>query len=120
MSYALKIDRSSYRAVAGPEKRSEEFPAGLTEDEVYCDEVPTIISPPPTAAGVLSERDARLGIASLRIAPLQDAVDLGDATESEKSELKLWKQYRVSVNRVTEQEGFPSAVEWPEAPGGEK
>ena len=37
---------------------------------------------------------------SIKIDPLQDAVDLGIATEDEKKELKKWKKYRVQLNRV--------------------
>ena len=45
-------------------------------------------------------RDALLAVAALRIAPLQDALDLGAATDADVATLKAWKQYRVAVNRV--------------------
>ncbi|EMY7462129.1 tail fiber assembly protein, partial [Salmonella enterica] len=41
-----------------------------------------------------------LQLATDKIAPLQDAVDLDIATEDEKAQLDEWKQYRVLVNRV--------------------
>lgn len=41
-----------------------------------------------------------LQMASGKIAPLQDAVDLGIATDEEKSQLAEWKKFRVLVNRV--------------------
>ncbi|ECL5771898.1 tail fiber assembly protein, partial [Salmonella enterica] len=41
-----------------------------------------------------------LQIASEKIAPLQDAVDLDIATDDEKAQLDEWKKYRVLVNRV--------------------
>ncbi|MCU7647119.1 tail fiber assembly protein [Pseudomonas piscis] len=63
-----------------------------------------------------AKRDQLLGEAAIRISPLQDAVDLGDATTAEEAELKKWKQYRVAVNRVDQQPGFPRAVSWPPAP----
>ncbi|EEO0299967.1 tail fiber assembly protein, partial [Salmonella enterica] len=44
-------------------------------------------------------------------APLQDAVDLEEATDEEKARLNAWKKYRVLVNRVD-----TSKPEWPEAP----
>lgn len=67
-----------------------------------------IFSPPvvkvPTPQEILIEntnvRDLLLAKATLAIAPLQDAVDLEDATESDVALLKKWKQYRVAVNRV--------------------
>ncbi|EJB5589363.1 tail fiber assembly protein [Salmonella enterica] len=52
-----------------------------------------------------------LQIASGKIAPLQDAVDLGLATDEEKSQLAEWKKYRVLVNRVD-----TSSPIWPEIP----
>ncbi|MKZ80159.1 tail fiber assembly protein, partial [Salmonella enterica subsp. enterica] len=52
-----------------------------------------------------------LQIASEKIAPLQDAVDLGIATDDEKAQLGEWKKYRVLVNRVD-----TSNPDWPEQP----
>lgn len=64
----------------------------------------------------LGQRDDLLGIAALRIAPLQDAVDLDDATQEEVSLLKKWKQYRILLNRIHDQPEFPSSIEWPAEP----
>ena len=64
----------------------------------------------------LQQRDAYLEVATLRIAPLQDAVDLGDATADEEAQLLAWKRYRVALNRVQQQEGFPQDVAWPVKP----
>ncbi|HDC2643690.1 TPA: tail fiber assembly protein [Salmonella enterica] len=52
-----------------------------------------------------------LQMASGKIAPLQDAVDLEFATDEEKSQLAEWKKYRVLVNRVD-----TSSPIWPEIP----
>ena len=76
--------------------------------------------PPPTVEQALSaanvQRDFLLVEAALRIAPLQDAVDLGLATVEETASLALWKQYRVAVNRVSEQPAFPFSIDWPALP----
>ena len=58
-----------------------------------------------------------LQLAALNIAPLQDAVDTDVATEAEIQSLKAWKLYRVSVNRVPSQNGYPQVIHWPEIPG---
>ncbi|MFZ5938913.1 tail fiber assembly protein, partial [Pseudomonas sp. HS6-2] len=50
------------------------------------------------------------------IAPLQDAVDLEEATEAETDQLKLWKRYRVALSRLHEQEGYPTEIDWPAPP----
>lgn len=64
----------------------------------------------------LDKRDSLLTLAAIRIAPLQDAADLDDATPSEVALLKKWKQYRVAVNRLPDQEGFPVGITWPVEP----
>lgn len=74
-------------------------------------------TPAELAAAVAVTRDQLLQNAGLRIAPLQDAVDLGDATAEEKAKLVAWKQYRIALNRITQQETFPQAVTWPTSPG---
>ncbi|EDA1492511.1 tail fiber assembly protein [Salmonella enterica subsp. enterica] len=55
-----------------------------------------------------------LQIASEKIAPLQDAVDLGLATDDEKAQLDEWKKYRVLVNRVD-----TSNPDWPDVPASQ-
>ncbi|EAA1752463.1 tail fiber assembly protein [Salmonella enterica subsp. enterica serovar Reading] len=52
-----------------------------------------------------------LQIAAEKIAPLEDAVDLGEATDDEKTRLLAWRKYRVQVNRVD-----TSDPDWPEQP----
>lgn len=60
--------------------------------------------PPLSTAEILarntSMRDDLLAQAAIAIAPLQDAVDLDDATAAETALLTKWKQYRVAVNRI--------------------
>jgi hypothetical protein len=76
------------------------------------------LTPEEVLAEALAERDRCLALAALRIAPLQNALDIDDATEVEKTSLELWKKYSVAVNRVANQSAFPVKVEWPIAPGG--
>jgi len=73
-------------------------------------------SPEQVLAATNSERDSLLATASLRIAPLQDAVDLGTATIEDTANLKLWKIYRIAVSRVSTQVGFPTTIDWPAPP----
>ncbi|QVL21567.1 tail fiber assembly protein [Pseudomonas qingdaonensis] len=67
-------------------------------------------------AGVQAEIAGRRGVADSAIAPLQDAVDLDDATEAEATALKAWKKYRVALNRLPEQAGYPTDIDWPAPP----
>ncbi|MPQ67120.1 MULTISPECIES: tail fiber assembly protein [Pseudomonas] len=76
--------------------------------------------PPPTSveltALALGRRDGLLGVAAIRIAPLQDAFDLGLATDADTESLHAWKQYRIAVNRIDQQPGFPASIDWPAPP----
>ncbi|WP_327439891.1 tail fiber assembly protein [Pseudomonas donghuensis] len=65
---------------------------------------------------VISRRDSLLAIAAVRMAPLQDAVELGVVTADERAALEAWKRYRIDLNRVELQAGFPRLVEWPASP----
>lgn len=67
-------------------------------------------------AKVTVERDSLLALAAVRIAPLADAVDLGDASDEDVISLKKWKQYRVALNRINQQTGYPTEIEWPTEP----
>lgn len=120
MSFAMRNDGTSFRSVDGPDKQSEEFPNGIAEDEVYSLEMPTLVQALPTPVEILAsvntQRDSLLSAAALRIAPLQDAIDLGTATDTDVANLKLWKSYRVAVNRVPGQVGFPATIDWPTPP----
>lgn len=73
--------------------------------------------PPPTAEQILfantRERDKRLQEATARLAPLQDAADLGDARPDEQEALTAWKRYRVDLSR-TDLTQYPAA--WPDSP----
>lgn len=92
---------------------------GYTYDGTAFSAPPALLLPdpaPPTAAEVLAQRDARLAAATVRIAPLQDAVDLDIETGDEVARLTEWKQYRVDLSRIEQQAGFPGDVEWPAAP----
>lgn len=52
--------------------------------------------------------------ATVAIAPLQDAVDLDEATDAETASLKAWKQYRVAVNRIDA--NTADEITWPKQP----
>lgn len=83
--------------------------------------LPCWVDEPPLPDEIVSARnidrkDALLRYAAEQIAPLQDAVDLGLATEEEVDRLRSWKTYRVALNRLEEQDGYPLAVDWPEQP----
>ncbi|HGF2898087.1 TPA: tail fiber assembly protein [Escherichia coli] len=55
-----------------------------------------------------------LAEATLAIDPLQDAVDMGIATDDEQKQLPVWKKYRVLLNRVDVSQA--PGIAWPERP----
>ncbi|WP_333892370.1 tail fiber assembly protein [Atlantibacter subterraneus] len=76
--------------------------------------VPRPVSDSELERQAAARRDELLAMATAKIAPLQDAVDLGMATEAETTLLQAWKTYRVLLNRIdiTAQD-----ITWPEVPG---
>lgn len=74
--------------------------------------------PLPTADELISQaEDKRIRLraeADTIIQPLQDAVDLGIATDDEASQLIAWKKYRVMLMRVNTEDA--ENIKWPEQP----
>ncbi len=107
------------RALYHPSLQFVACPPETEIGDLYADDV---FSPPPgpsadqLASTAIVQRDELLRTAAIRIAPLQDAVDIGEATAAEEQQLLAWKKYRVALNRITEQPGFPTAIEWPDVP----
>ncbi|RBQ35504.1 phage tail protein [Rahnella aquatilis] len=58
----------------------------------------------PSVAELKAEATATLSAlmakANAAIAPLQDAVDIDDVTEAERTSLTAWKKYRIALNRL--------------------
>lgn len=98
--------------------------AGETDGQLIVpgkDGRPILVDPPPPTVeeltvNALQHRDSLLAAAAIRIAPLQDAVDEGEATDKELSALTAWRQYRIKLNRIQDKEGFPMDVAWPASP----
>ncbi|WP_305956101.1 tail fiber assembly protein [Pseudomonas sp. DG56-2] len=67
-------------------------------------------------AQIIAEASTLRAVADSAIAPLQDAVDLEEATEAEMAELKAWKKYRIALIRVPDQPGYPDTIDWPAPP----
>lgn len=85
--------------------------------DIPLEEVPDF---PPVVVDPLEAAQAEIirlrVIADYAVAPLQDAVDVDEATDAEVDLLKAWKKYRVALSRVPDQEQYPGTVEWPAVP----
>lgn len=89
---------------------------------VAVDSLPVQVVPELTAPAADSHEVGLAQISKLRavadyaITPLQDAVDVDEATQADIAALKAWKKYRVALNRVAEQKGYPDVIDWPAVP----
>ncbi|HCT6410988.1 TPA: tail fiber assembly protein [Citrobacter freundii] len=63
---------------------------------------------------VTQQKESLMSLATLKIAPLQDAVDIDIATETETALLLAWKKYRVLLNRINPDEA--PDINWPDMP----
>lgn len=81
-------------------------------------EVEAYLNPPVSKEQLIAEAEQKkqslLVEANNAIAPLQDAVDLGMATDEEKAQLTAWKTYRVLLNRADT--STAPDIDWPEKP----
>lgn len=113
-SELVEISNDVYRSMFDGQTAGKQIVAGKDGAPLLVDE------PQPTteqmAASALVKCDSLLSLATTRIAPLQDAVDLDDATARDIANLKKWKQYRVAVSRVSSQSTFPHQIVWPVEP----
>ncbi|QOI04621.1 tail fiber assembly protein [Pseudomonas savastanoi] len=67
-------------------------------------------------ANVVAEVERLRKIADYTIAPLQDAVDIDEATAEEAATLTKWKKYRIALNRIPAQPGYFDVIDWPSMP----
>lgn len=74
------------------------------------------VTPEQKAKNAQARRDELLTIAALRIAPIQDSVDIGKSDETVVARLIKWKQYRIALGAVESQIGFPDSIDWPVEP----
>jgi len=117
IGWAVKNDLSGKRSFDSEHNQ-------LLDDEHFVDIndgpepeiVPLLPSNEELAALAKEKRNQLLTIAANRMGPLQDAVDVDRATADEVSRLRLWKGYRIDLNRIETQDGFPTDIQWPMSP----
>ena len=85
--------------------------------------VPDIVPPlsvtppvPDQAEQVREELLQRRRVADGMIQHMQDILDIGEGTNEIESSILKWKRFRVALNRVADQIGYPDYVEWPDLP----
>ena len=128
--YALAIENDTGVIRSISEDVSRIYPAGLTVVEVDslpigCDISggwvfknskiePREVTQKEFIATATKEKTQLMQVAANKMAPLQDAVELGIATDNEIEQLDAWKAYRVSLNRIDVTQA--PDIEWPIEP----
>lgn len=101
-----------YWAVSGRSFRAITTPDDLLHGEKLAEgDQPQF--PPDYAAGATDKKAELMTEAATVISLLQDAVDLGMATDDETERYNAWRKYRVLLSRVDITVELP---EWPEQP----
>ena len=100
------------------EVNKNNVPAGVDESQAWMyrdgEIIPRIYTQDEFIAQAEAMKQQLMADASSTIAPLQDAFDIGEATDAEASLLHGWKKYRVLLNRI-DASNAPD-IEWPEIP----
>lgn len=96
------------------EVSAKNLPADIGEQTYSYQEGKFIKFEPVASELAEQKRNNLLSNATTAITPLQDAVDIDDATEAELLQLKAWKTYRVALNRL-DLTTAPD-IAWPEMP----
>lgn len=82
----------------------ENVPEGFTARGEWVFDGSTIVAKTYTTEEYRTQAEAKRAVfyttASAAMSPLQDAVDVDDATDEEIALLKIWKKYRVALNRL--------------------
>ena len=115
-AWAFDDDVKIAAGVAESSSGSVAVPATLaacTEDQAASAAVPKPLTGDALLQANAANRDRLLNAVALQVAPLQDAADLGVATDDEATHLKLWKEYRIALSRVDLTQESPA---WPSAP----
>lgn len=113
MTFAVRVDGQGWRPVNG---ESDLLPGEVLSDVMPAETLPLPPSVEEVTALAKVQRDKLLAIAANRMGPLQDAVDIDQATADEATRLVLWKSYRIDLNRIEAQEAFPVTIDWPVSP----
>lgn len=91
------------------------YPEGVSIDGSWAFNGVDIVPYQPTRQEQIAIAEATksrlMDSASQVIAPLQDAVDFGEATDEETARLLAWKKYRIKLSRVDVRK-----PEWPSTP----
>lgn len=100
------------------EVKQSDVPAGIDESQTWMYRggkiIPRVYTKDEFIVQAENQKKQLMEAASVAIAPLQDAVDIAEATEAEIALLQAWKKYRVLLSRI-DTSNAPD-IEWPSPP----
>ncbi|MFB6328742.1 tail fiber assembly protein [Pantoea deleyi] len=109
---AVKIDSETYNSLLSGQEKGLVITADKKGNPQLTN--PPALSKAEQVALAEAKRSLLMAAATVAMNPLMDAVDLGEATSEEEAQLKSWRQYRVTLNRL-ELSTAPD-VKWPDKP----
>ncbi|THD43922.1 tail fiber assembly protein [Enterobacteriaceae bacterium ML5] len=109
---AIALSDNEYSALLEGQRKGKVITAGSSGKPVLSD--PPAPTPDQLLEDAKAKRDSLMALATVAISPLQDAVDIDEATDAEIAMLKAWKKYRVALSRL-DLSAAPD-IEWPEEP----
>lgn len=112
----VQIAQKEYTALLSGQEKGKVIQADENGKPVLVD--PPELTPEQLALQAEAKRSDLMADATIAINPLQDAVDLDEATTDEIEQLKIWKSYRVALNRLDLSKA-PN-IAWPQIPKQDK
>lgn len=103
--------------IQDPDGKPVDIPSMATL-HILLKDAPQVMPPPrpDEATHAKDEYCRRRTAADEAIQSFQDLVDIGEGTAEVESMILEWKRYRVTLNRVSAQPGFPNSIDWPVMP----
>lgn len=108
----VEISQKEYLALLSGQEGGKTIQPNKNGKPVLVD--PPALTPEQLAIQAESKRSALMADATVEINPLQDALDLEEATDEELALLKKWKAYRVALNRLDLSKA--PDITWPQTP----
>lgn len=109
---AEEIDSDIYTRLMEGQQAGQSIVTGEDGQPILAD-APGL-TPEQLISRAASRKASLMSQANGAISPLQDAVDLGMASEQEVTLLQAWKTYRVLLNRIDV--STAPDIDWPEQP----
>ncbi len=117
-TYVVTLEGYPYHATANETPEVFKIVLDLIKNGAEVSEYvePVVVKPSPEEEAI-GEYHRLRAIVDFAIAPLQDAIDDGSATKAEVAAHSAWRTYRIALNRVSGQAGYPLNIDWPVVPG---